>query len=159
GADPVAALNGRTVTGRRLNAWGALQHLGLTVAGTSPAAGSTVNSPPTTFVVDFSDPYDPATVDAGDLTVNGVAADSFTLTDPNAVTSHYAASPVTAEGVQHMTLAAGAITRLSDGDALADFHATFRYDAAPIQVTSTLPADGAVVTLPLTTLDVHFSEP
>src|SRR5262249_279268 len=74
GADPVPALNGRPLTGRRLNAFGTLQQLGLTVVGSSPAPASVVSSPPTDFIVDFSDAYDPATVDAGDLTVNAVAA-------------------------------------------------------------------------------------
>ncbi len=136
-----------------------LPNLGLTVTGTTPASGAIVTTPPTTFVVDFSDPYDSASVQPGDLTVNGIPATGRTFTDLDTVTFTFGVSPVTSQGLQTMTIAAGAITRDSDNDGVDAFSASFRYDALPLAVVSTFPPVGATVTLPLTTLDVNFNEP
>src|SRR5262249_54831732 len=70
----------------------------------------------------------------------------------------YTTSPVTAQGLETMTMAAGAVTRQTDGDPLRAFSASFRYDALRMQVVSTAPAAGAVIQLPLSTLDVHLNE-
>src|SRR5262249_16616197 len=59
---------------------------------------------------------------------------------------------------QTMTMAAGAITRLSDGGPLFALNRTFYYDAVPLTVVGTTPTDGSLVTIPLTTLDVQFNE-
>lgn len=165
--DPIAALDtsGFTpvATGGRLNAHKTLQAIGMAVAGSTPAAGSTVDAAPVDFVINFSHPYDAATVDPGDLTVNGVAATSRTLTDSDTVTFHFGASPVTAQGLQTMHISAGALaadsgTGLPDL-AIHEWTASFRYDLLPMAVTSTEPADGSTVTLPLATLKVHLNEP
>ena len=95
---------------------------------------------------------------AGDLTVNGIAASSFTLTNSTTITFHFNTSPVTTQGLETMAIAAGAITRQTDSAPLAAFSASFRYDVLPIAVSSTTPANGSTVTLPLTTLTVHFNE-
>ena len=68
--------------------------------------------------------------------VNGIAADSFTLTNSTTITFHYDASPVVSQGLQSMSIAAGAISRQADGAPLAAFSASFRYDVLPIAVTS-----------------------
>ncbi len=73
GVDPLPSLAGKVATGGRLNALKTLQELVLQVAGSTPVAGSTVTSAPTIFTIDFSLPLDAASVDAGDLLVNGVA--------------------------------------------------------------------------------------
>src|SRR5205823_7878844 len=72
---------------------------GMQVVSTTPADGDILGTAPTDYVVHFSDPYDPATVDAGDLTVNGVAASSVVQTDSTTLTFHYDASPLTTEGL------------------------------------------------------------
>ena len=95
----------------RLNAARAVQSLGLTVSSTDPAVGSTVSAAPTSFTVNFSQPYDPASVQASDFEVNGIAADGFVLTDTDTVTFTYALSPVTVQGLQTMTMDAGAVLR------------------------------------------------
>ena len=128
------------------------------VAASTPANGSTVSSAPTDFAITFGSPYATTGIVAGDLTVNGIAADSFTQTSSTTITFHYNASPVTTQGLQTMSIAAGVLTRQADGAPLAAFSATFRYDALPIAIDATTPVNGSIVTLPLTSLNVHFNE-
>jgi subtilisin family serine protease len=165
--DPIAALDTScptpVATGGRLNAHKTLQALGMAVAGSTPAAGSIVGAAPVDFVINFSHPYDEATVDAGDLTVNGVAATSRTLTDSDTVTFHFGASPITVQGLQTMHISAGALAAAGSAGlpdpAIHEWTASFRYDLLTMAVTSTEPADGSAVTLPLGTLKVHLNEP
>ena len=159
GGDTVASLVGKSVTGKRLNALGTLNLMGLNVVSTTPAAGSSITTQPTSFVVDFSSPITANTLDATDLLVNGIAATSVVLTDPDTATFTYAATPVTVQGLQTMTLAAGSVTRLSDGVALGAYSGQFRYDLVPLQVAATSPVGGGVALLPLTTITVDFNEP
>jgi hypothetical protein len=125
----------------------------------SPAYGDVVFTPPTDFVVAFNSAYDPATVDASDLTVNGVPADSVTLTDANTLAFHFATTPVTSQGLQSIHVADGAVASLNSGEGVRELNASFRYDAVLMQVTSTAPAAGSTVLLPVTTLDLNFNEP
>jgi subtilisin family serine protease len=157
GVDPDPSLAGITVTGGRLDAFKTLQNLGMFVTGTTPGAGSFVSTPPTDFVVQFSSAYDPASVDASDLTVNGIAANSVTLTDASTLTFHYTSSPVKAEGPQTMAMAAGAVDRLSDGQAVRAFSSSFFFDTQRLAVVSTSPAPGSGLNLPQD-LIVNFNE-
>lgn len=156
--DPVPALAGKTLAGGRLNAANTLDWLALYVVGSSPAQDEFVAAPPTSFVIDLSAAYDPASVDAGDLTVNGIPADSFEMTDDDTVTFHYANSPVTTQGLQTMAMSRGALT-LPDGRPVAPWNVSFRYDAIRVAVSSTEPAVGSIVPLPLTALRLNFNEP
>src|SRR5262249_62134152 len=71
----------------------------------------------------------------------------------------FTTSPVTAQGVQSLTIAAGAITGV-DGTGILPFAASFRYDALTLAVASTTPNVGGVFTIPGTsTYDVTFNEP
>jgi hypothetical protein len=130
----------------------------LQVISTTPADGVILATPPTDFVIRVSDPYDPASIQAGDLKVNGIPADGITQTDAMTLTFHFNSSPVTAQGLQTLAIAAGAIVRLNDQNPISPFSSTFRYDLTPATVTSTNPANGSQATLPLTSIDVHFSE-
>ena len=130
----------------------------LTVISSTPAAGAIVSAPPVDFVIQLSGAYTPASVQASDLTVNGIAANSFTLTNSTTITFHFTLSPVTAQGLQTIAMSAGAVTRLSDGNNLAQFSSTFRYDTVLTQVASTNPAIGSVVTLPMSSIQVTFNE-
>ena len=113
-----------------------------------PPTGSIVATPPTDFDVTFSEPY-PAlrAFDAGDLLVNGIAADSLHADRrPEHVTFHYATSPVTTQGPQTMSIAAGAILRASrqrarcrPGGRRSDM------TRMSMAVASTSPANGAIV--------------
>jgi hypothetical protein len=128
------------------------------VVNAVPAEGSIVDAAPTDFVVHFSNAYDPATVDPTDLTVNGFAADSVDHTGATTLTFHYGASPVTAEGLQSMTMAAGAVTRDDDDGPLDSFSSQFRYDTLRLAVISTDPVDGSVVTSSVATLRLHLND-
>lgn len=129
-----------------------------TAISSTPANGATVSTPPVDFSVTFASAYTPSSVEAGELAVNGIAADSFTLTSSTTVTFHYDTSPVTTQGLQTMSIAAGAITRQTDGAPMAAFSANFRYDVLVIAVSGTTPANGSSVTLPLSSITVHFNE-
>jgi uncharacterized delta-60 repeat protein len=98
------------------------------VVGNTPGIGQTVPAPPTDFVIKLTQAYDPASVSAAALTVNGVPADSVTLTDAQTLTFHYATSPVTAQGGQTMQLAGGALTAAATGAPVAAFSGSFLYE-------------------------------
>ena len=131
----------------------------LSVINSTPAAGSVLATAPTDFSITLSEPYDPSTVQAADLTVNGVPADSVTQTDAVTLTFHYITSPVTTQGLQTMSVAAGSIQRNGDLGLIDAFTGNFRYDLSPITVTATVPANAAAASLPLTDFLVTFSEP
>ncbi len=134
------------------------RQVGMSVASSDPAAGEVIDDQRADFVIDFSDPYDPATVHPADLEVNGIAADTFTQDDADTVTFTFSTSPVTTDGVQTMEIAEGAIERYDDGEPIQAWLANFHYDSLPMEVTFTVPADGSVVTMPFTSLEVNFNE-
>ena len=128
------------------------------VITTTPARGSVIGTPPTSFTVNFSDPFSTAGLTAADFQVNGIAASSLVQTSSTTITFSFATSPVTAFGPQTMSIAAGALQE-PGGTPLAAYNATFIYDTQPaIAVTSTTPTNGTVVTGPSTTLAVQFNE-
>ena len=131
GVDPIASLNGLVATGGRLNAFGALESLGFQVAGSDPQYQSLVTTPPIDFTFDFSDDYNPGTVAASDLLVNGLAANTVTLTDSDTVVFHFTSSPVTTVGTQSMVISADSILRAGDGDPIDGWNGTFYYDTVP----------------------------
>jgi hypothetical protein len=133
---------------------------GFQAIGSTPASGQLISTPATDFVIPLSNPVTAASVQATDLTVNGIAASSFGLNAAgDTITFHYNVSPVTTEGVQTIAIAAGAFTRQSDAAAVVASSITFRYDPQPLAVVATTPADSTLVTLPVTTLTVNFNEP
>src|SRR5207249_7743202 len=77
--------------------------VGFSVTTTDPACNSVITTQPVDFVVNLSDPADPSTVQPTDFTVNGIAADSDTLSNGNAtITFHFNSTPVTTQGLQTM---------------------------------------------------------
>ena len=64
--------------------------------GSTPAAGTVLATRPTSFVIDFNTAYRPSSINASDFVVNGLAANSYTLTDVDTVTFQFNTSPVTA---------------------------------------------------------------
>src|SRR5215467_4929793 len=84
------------------------------VTTTVPAVASIISTQPTTFTVNISEPVDPASLQASDFTVNGTPASSFAYT-PGSTTIVFTfdASPVTTQGLQTMSIAAGAFTSAS----------------------------------------------
>ena len=147
-------------TGGRLNAFKTLQAVGMSVGGSTPAAGSIISTQPTDFVVNFSHPYDTTTVQPGDLKVNNIAASSRDFTDSDTVTFHFGTSPVSGQGEQTMHMAAGAVA--AAGTTLPDpllhaWTATFHYDTLRMEVVSASPP-GPKAGAPLTTYVVNLNE-
>ena len=156
-AVPIDATEGKTATAGRLNALGTIREIAMLGTALSPADESVVYTPPTEFLVDYSRPYDPNTVTADDLRINGIAADAVTLTDADTLTFSFDVSPVTDNGVQSGQIPAGAIAA-SDSAALNDplskvFAFSFLYDEIQLAVTATSPEEHSALTLPFDQLE------
>ena len=136
--------------------------LGFAVTTTTPACNSIINTQRVDFIVNLSDPVNPATVNANDFTVNGTAANSFALSNGNAtITFHFNSSPVVAEGVQTMDIPAGAFNRASDNQRNFAFDCSFCYAITPLQVTTTNPPVGGTFSPPAPgdyQYDVNFNQ-
>ena len=156
--DAIPSLAGKAVTGGRLNAATLVNSLGLGVFATTPAAGSVVSKVPGDYFVTFNDAFVAATVDAADFRVNSTAASSFKIVDSKTIQFTFGSSPVTAQGMQTMTIPAGALTRASDATPSLAFNGDFRYDASVQSVVATTPANGSAALLPQGHIDVRFNE-
>ncbi len=136
--------------------------VGFAVTTANPTCGSIVSIQPTDFVINLTDPVNPATVQAGDFTVNGTPADSFMLGGGNTqITFHYNSTPVATQGVQTMHIPAGAFNKAADNAPNLDFTCTFCYAAMPLQVTTTVPAVGGAFSPPAPgdyQYDVNFNQ-
>ena len=136
--------------------------VGFAVTTTTPACNSIINTQRVDFIVNLSDPVNPATVNANDFTVNGTAANSFALSNGNAtITFHFNSSPVVAEGVQTMDIPAGAFNRASDNQRNFAFDCSFCYAITPLQVTTTNPPVGGTFSPPAPgdyQYDVNFNQ-
>jgi PKD domain/RTX calcium-binding nonapeptide repeat (4 copies) len=158
GGNAHAVWTGNTATGQQIVF--TKFALGFQVVASAPAQGQVVNTAPNDFLIQLASAVNPASVQASDLTVNGIPADSFAINAAGTtITFHYNTSPVTVPGLQNMAIAAGAITDTS-GSPLRAFSATFRYDPVPLAVTTTAPPfPGGIFTLPGPfTYDVNFNE-
>lgn len=135
--------------------------VGLGVSSSVPASGSFVASPPANYVIQFSAVPDPASLQASDLTVNGVPASSVSLDGSGkTATFTFAASPVTTQGPHLMKIAGGAIYALgSPTTTFSEFTGTFFLDSVSLQIKSTIPTAGGTFVLPGTfQFDVEFNE-
>lgn len=159
GVDPLSSLAGKTVTGGRLNANATLQRMGLFATVVSPEPNVIVDTAPTTFTLDFSEPINVGSVQASDLAVNSIAADGFTLIDSDTVEFSYSSSPVTVEGVQAIELAANSVTQASNGDGVSALSVQFFFDPTPLQVDAVTPLDGGILALPDPSVRLDFTEP
>jgi len=123
--------------------------VGFSVTTADPACGSLVTgTAPTEFVIDLSDPVDPATVDATDFTVNGTPADSAGLSNGDqTITFTFDTSPVTS-GENTMHIDAGAFNQASNNDPVLEFNCTFRFATEQLAVTDTVPPVGGTFTPP-----------
>jgi dockerin type I repeat protein len=133
--------------------------VGCSVVSPSPACGSLITgTAPTDFIVNVTDPVDPATVHANALMVNGTPANAFILLNGNTtIVFHFNTSPVT-QGLNTMHIPAGAFN-CGQGPVL-EFTCTFRYGQVQLMVTSTNPPVGGTFTPPAPgtyTYDVNFN--
>jgi hypothetical protein len=136
-------------------------NLTIHVTTTIPAVASVISNQPTAFTVNISEPADPASLQASDFSVNGTPASSVAYTPGSTtIVFNFGTSPVTTQGLQTMSVPAGAFTSAAAGDPVAAFTGTFRYDVQLLQVIATAPPVGGVFTLPGPfTYDVTFNEP
>ena len=140
----------------------ALFDLGPAVVSSDPATGQVLTTtPPTTFSLTFSEPIVPSSVEANDFTVDGTPADGDTLSpDDMTITYTFDTSPVVTQGLQTMDLPADSVIGADDGQFNHEaFTTTFFYVTNQLQVISTSPPVGSVLTIPGNIdLVVHFNE-
>jgi Putative Ig domain/Bacterial pre-peptidase C-terminal domain len=133
------------------------------VASTLPANGSSASTPPASYRVAFTHAINPSTLQAGALSIDGVAASSVTLDSTNTVaTFTFATNPVTKQGTQILSFAAGSVSEPGSSATNPVDTATFYYDATTLAVSTTNPPSGpGIFQLPATSLtyDVTFNEP
>src|SRR5262245_57604247 len=136
-------------------------NLTISVTTTVPAVASVISNQPTVFTVNVTEPIAPASLQAGDFSVNGIPATSVAyLPGTTTTTFNFSSSPVTTQGLQTMSIPAGAFNSAAAGDPVAAFTGTFRFDTLLLQVVATAPQVGGVFTLPGPfTYDVTFNEP
>ena len=109
----------------------------LTVTVTAPTNGALLGAPPTTYRVTFSHPLLLSTVQAGDLTIDGIPADSVTIVDGRTLDFAIAAANQ-GDGLYTAAISTGAISSLA-GSPLAAFSATYDADATnPTIVSSSI---------------------
>src|SRR6266487_3801566 len=136
--------------------------VGFAVTTTTPACNAIINTQPVDFIINLSDPVDPATVQATDFTVNGTPANSFVLSNGNAtITFHFNTSPVVTQGAQTMNIPANAFNRASDNQGNFAFNCSFCFAVTPLQVTTTNPPVGGTFSPPAPgdyQYDVNFNQ-
>ena len=136
------------------------QFSGLAVSSTVPSSNAVVNTPLTSFTVNLSEEYLPSSIDATDFTVNSLPASAFTLIDADTVVFTFAVTPLTTQGVQNMSMAAGNILSLNDSSEISQFNGSFIWDSIPLDVASTSPAPSSIVPVSIPfVLDINFNEP
>jgi hypothetical protein len=131
------------------------------VVSSTPAAGAVVTgTPPSTFSLSFNQPIDPASIVAGDFTVNGIPADSASLSgDGLTITYTFNISPVRQQGKASMNLPAGSVTGAGDDIGNDAFTANFYFTQVQLQVTGTSPTVGSILAGPTIDLILQWNKP
>jgi hypothetical protein len=106
--DGVVSITGHTLYGDHVGLWRDFRYLC-----------------PTDFVVDVSDPIDPATVDASDFTVNGIPANNFTFSNSNTTIAFDFTTSPAGQGVNTFHIADGAFN--CGGGPVLEFTCRIRY--------------------------------
>jgi extracellular elastinolytic metalloproteinase len=133
--------------------------LPMLVQSVGPATGAVVTSHPVSYTLNVTAAINAATLQASDFTVNGQAATGVSYTAGNTTaTFTFTTDPVTAAGVQSISIAGSAFTRASDGSNVSAYSSTFYYDPTPLTVTSVTPSNGMTLSPPLTTIDVNLNQ-
>ena len=141
--------------------------LPLTVTQTSPANNSFIRVTPSFIDVDFSAALDQSTLQAGDLTLNNIAATGVTIRGVDASKWRFT---FPANAVKDGTLAAGGITENSvnfadasiantDGTQLTAYNGIFNLDLTPPTVASASISNGQFFAIGNLTYTATFNEP
>ena len=128
-----------------------------TVASTAPADGALLTGYPSTYTINLSESVLLSTIDASDLTVNGVAASGVTVVDSDTLV-FYIANTAAGDGLYTVEIASGALSSFS-GKLLQGFSATFDSDATAPRVTASSLTGGEILAPGDVTYTAHFSEP
>lgn len=100
----------------------------------TPADGSVVTEAPVAFSVQFSDRYAANSLQASDLTVNGIPASRISPDTSNTASFQFASSPVRQSGLQTIELADSAVIRDLDEAGLRAHTSFFYFDETPLAV-------------------------
>ena len=125
------------------------------VVATDPANGSRARGPTTQITVDFNDTLLLTSLQASDLTVNGVPAVSLNVLDGDTAIFDL---PTLGEGSQHVRITGGAVKDVQ-GTSLEAFEMSFSEDYTPPRVVYSSIQPGDVLPAGELTYVVRFSEP
>ena len=128
-----------------------------TVDDSTPGAGDTFSptTTPTQMTIEVSEPLLLSTIDASDLTINGVEATAVSWTDPLTLVFDL---PALAGTTQTALIAEGALTSLSSKP-LVEFSAVFTLDGDGPRVIDSSIQDGEIIPTGPLTYTVQFDEP
>ena len=129
--------------------------LPFTVMATDPADGDIFLSAPTEIVVDFSDSFLSTSLEASDLTVDGIAATDMTILDADSV--KFTLPTGLSDGVHNVAIAAGAITGLQN-QPLTAHTSQFSIDTTGPRVISTSIQEGDTIPTGALVYTVQFDE-
>ncbi len=138
-----------------------VEAVALEVVATDPADGSVLQTIPAEIRVEFSAAFDPASVDAGDMMINGQPATGVQIIDGNTVA--FQVNPSQIIGDVTFVIAADTITGLAGGSNVA-FTGSFFVDAGSPRIIATtwngqsFPDNRTLPTGSLT-VGFEFSEP
>ena len=104
------------------------------VTATAPNDGSSSTTAPTEMTVDFNNLYSLPSLDASDLTIDGVPATAFNIVDADTVT--FTLPAVVTEGVHNVSIASGAIQDIQ-AKPIAAYSGTFSVDTLGPRILST----------------------
>ena len=127
-----------------------------TAAAANPVDGALLAGFPTTYRVDFSRPILLSSVQAGDLTVDGLPAAAVTIVDADTL-EFDVAGLAAGDGAYTVAIAAGALTSIS-GVPLDAFAASFDVDATSPTIVDRSVNEGDVLTPGEVVYQVRFSE-
>jgi uncharacterized delta-60 repeat protein len=153
GVDHIPSLNGKMVTGGRLNVLSAINHMkmGVDVNDSAypitPTVGSTIYStPPYYYTIPFTYECDPATtyIRGDAFTINGQSANSAQLSpDHKSITFHFNDVSFMTHGPLTMAILANKIKRASSSDYAVPWQGTFYYSTSPVTISSNASPPGA----------------
>lgn len=136
GVDRIPDLEGKSVSGGRINAFNSLVYASPHVTGSIPQGGGVLHVKPTDFAVTFSEDIAIDSIDAAGFRVNGNPANSADAESGRIVHFRYSSSPVTAQGTYTMELAANSVHGERDYAGNPSWSASFT-----IQYDSSLDSD------------------
>ncbi len=128
----------------------------MTVAAITPTDAKRVAAAPTTATVDFTDRLLLTSVQASDLTLDGVPATAVTIVDTDTLT--FTLPTGVAPGNHTLAIAAGAVTDVH-GAGVAAFSSSFFLDTTGPRVIATTLQQNAVIPTGAYSIAITFDEP